>query len=286
MDLKDFREQPDEGLFEKIALRVRRRRLMRMGGAAAVVVVVAAVFCVVLWPTAENGESAAGVQVAQLQPSLTSATSVPETEAMTAAVQIDAEATPAIEPATMPATLAKEETDVRTSKAETEGKTALVPSFTHVAPHLTLPSEPQQELEDPGNYWTCVYIGPAQEENGTTEERNEPMASADNNTAVKAGEQTLHEDNLFWAPNIIVPNSDNDNIRTFSIKFTSAVTQFQITIFNRGGRQVFQSSDPAFVWDGTFKGSALSQGAYVWVMKFRDTSGKPRVERGTVTIVR
>lgn len=285
MDLKDFREQPDEGLFEKIALRVRRRRLMRVGGGAAAVVVVAAVLCVVLWPAAEKSEPVAGVQVAQLQPSLTSVTSFPEAEAMTAAIQIDAEATPAVEPATMPATLAKEETDVRTNKAEVEGDmAALVPSYTHEATHLTLPSEPQQEVK-----WICPNDGAAIVESEPSEERNEPTASSDNNTAVKAGEQPLHEDNLFWAPNIIVPNSDNDNndnIRTFSIKFTSAVTQFQITIFNRGGRQVFHSSDPSFVWDGTFKGTALSQGAYVWVMKFRDSSGKPRVERGTVTIVR
>ena len=57
MDLKDYREQPDSGLFEGITRRVRRRRLMRMGGAAAGVVAVAAVLCVALWPASEDNTS-------------------------------------------------------------------------------------------------------------------------------------------------------------------------------------------------------------------------------------
>ena len=99
-------------------------------------------------------------------------------------------------------------------------------------------------------------------------------------------EENLHEDNLFWTPNIIVPSGDVDANRTFSVKFTSAVSNFHIYIYNRAGHQVYQTSDPSFVWDGTSKGTTLPQGAYIWVMKFRDSAGKPHEERGTVTIIR
>ena len=97
---------------------------------------------------------------------------------------------------------------------------------------------------------------------------------------------TVHEDDLVWAPNVIVPNGDVDDNRTFKLKYSSEVTQFQIFIYNRGGRLVFNSDDPAFTWDGTSRGTALPQGAYVWVAKFRDSTGHPREEHGTVTIIR
>ena len=42
MDLRDYREMPDEGLFEKIERRVRLRRWTRLGGVVAAVVVLAA----------------------------------------------------------------------------------------------------------------------------------------------------------------------------------------------------------------------------------------------------
>jgi len=96
----------------------------------------------------------------------------------------------------------------------------------------------------------------------------------------------VHEDNLMWAPNVIVPNGDVDENRTFKLKFTSAVTDFRIVIFNRGGRQLYQSNDPAFEWDGTHDGTAMPQGAYVWVAKFRDSDGRAHQEKGTVTVLR
>ena len=67
MDWKEYREQPDSGLFENIARRVRHRRLMRWGGAAAGVAAVVAVLCVVLWPSGKAVETVAVQQVAMQQ---------------------------------------------------------------------------------------------------------------------------------------------------------------------------------------------------------------------------
>ena len=83
-----------------------------------------------------------------------------------------------------------------------------------------------------------------------------------------------------------IPAGDVDDNRTFFMRFTSEVTQFHVYIFNRAGHQVFQSSDPSFVWDGTSKGTLLPQGAYVWAMRFRDSSGKLREAHGSVTLIR
>jgi len=67
MDWKDYLEQPDSGLFEKIERRLRRRRLMRRAGVAATVAVVAAVAALALWPASAGNESDASQQVAMLQ---------------------------------------------------------------------------------------------------------------------------------------------------------------------------------------------------------------------------
>lgn len=281
MNLKDYREKPDAGIYEKIERRLRLRRLLRFGSAAAVVAV-AAVLCVLLWPAAPKSEPVNSPQVAQLQPSLSSDTSVPEEKAVNATVPTAEEATPAVGPATMTTTLAMEETDVRTNKAEAEGNmTDLVPSYTHETTPLTLPSEPQQEMK-----WISPNDGVAIVESEPSVERSEPVASADPQTAVKSGEPTLHADNQMWVPNVIVPDGDIDDNRVFKMHFTSSVTDFHIYIFNRGGRQLFTSTDPSFAWDGTHNGTRLPQGAYVWVAQFRDSSGKPHQEQGTVTILR
>lgn len=287
MDLKDYREQPDNGLFEKIALRVRRRRLMRMGGAVAGVVAVAAVLCVVLWPSSEADTPQAGPQVALQLPSQEA---TPATDAMSGQ---QAAEMPGTESATtenndvpvaeaLPSQTRSQVAEEKSAESEAD-LTALVPSYTHRTADLSLPTPPQQELKR-----GCINDGTVIVGREKADADNEPQQPAAQPTQepVKAGEQPLHEDNLFWAPNIIVPSGDVDGNRTFGMKFTSTVTDFQIYIYNRGGRQVFHSTDPAFEWDGTMKGSAVMQGAYVWVMVFRDTTGKQHVERGTVTVIR
>lgn len=287
MDLKDYREQPDKGLFEKIARRVRLRRLMRMGGAAAGVVAVA-VLCVALWPSSEADTPQAGPQVALQLPSQEATPAATMSGQQAAEVQGTEGATtdnsnlPVAEGQQAKTRSQAAEAEVKNAESEAD-MTALVPSYTHRTANLSLPTAPQQELKR-----GCINDGAAVVEVEKADADSDPQQPAAQpvQEVVKAGEQPLHEDNLFWAPNIIVPSGDVDGNRTFGMKFTSTVTDFQIYIYNRGGRQVFHSTDPAFVWDGTMKGSAVMQGAYVWVMRFRDTTGKQHVERGTVTVVR
>lgn len=289
MDLKDYREQPDNGLFENILRRVRRRRLMRIGGAAVGVVAVAAVLCVALWPAsnADTDTQQAGPQVAlQLPPQDAAPTTDATCGQPVAETQGTMGATTGNEgiPVTkgLPLQTRSQVAEVKTAEGEAD-LTALVPAFTHRTADLSLPTTPQQDLRR-----GCINDGSAivESENVESSNNSHPLATQLSPEAEKSSEQPLHEDNLFWAPNIIVPSGDVDANRTFTMKFTSTVSHFQIFIYNRGGRQVFHSTDPAFSWDGTYKGSALSQGAYIWVMKFRDSDGKPHEERGSVTLIR
>ena len=282
MDLKDYRVQPDEGLFEKISQRVRRRRLMRRAGVAAGIAVVAVVVAVVLWPLDDKSDSVASPQVSRNHEILKPRNPESVNPSSNNVQPITADATVAAPP--------KQQSRADSIlaipfKAEqpaerVEENQPLVQQYTApIAAVETKPVlEPRRQTEDePQNPQPQKAVEPTE------------VTAPSVDTPVKSEtpeEPVPHEDNLFWAPNIIVPAGDVDNNRTFSIKFTSAVSHFQIYIYNRGGRQLFHSNDPAFVWDGTFKGSALPQGAYIWLMRFRDSSGKLHEENGTVTLVR
>ena len=72
-----------------------------------------------------------------------------------------------------------------------------------------------------------------------------------------------------WLPNAFSPNGDGIN-DTFGPKYGSEVKiGFNLRIFNKWGEQIFESSDLAKGWDGTFKGQLCLPGLYTWVMEFK-----------------
>jgi gliding motility-associated-like protein len=301
MDWKDYLEQPDSGLFEKIERRLRRRRLMRRAGVAATVAVVAAVAALALWPASAGNESDASQQVAMLQS--------PEGISRSDGFRPDKSAVSnengeALKPATsntpeavMPDRKPRKDSIIVIPSKE-DSPLDVVDAISSIGAQpkpVSVATDETKERQLPEGKTNVMFESRRQSANelqnpylqkvvDVIDSVVQPVYTPVKNDPVE--EPLPHEDNLFWAPNVIVPAGDVDDNRTFSMKFTSTVSQFTITIFNRGGRQVFQSNDPAFVWDGTFKGSALSQGAYIWVAKFRDSAGKLHEEHGTVTLIR
>ena len=278
MDLRNYRVEPDKGLFEKIERRVARRRWMRMGGGAAVVCVVVAVVALMVWPKGEVVQEGLVAQ-ADVQPAAVAVESadvavVPE-EATTVA-QVPAVKTERVgerEVAEAAPTAVVAERNSETVAAVVEAKPALEPA---VKPASVKPVPVAEKKE-------MVAEQPVENQEGAT------VDLETESTVVKGNDPSqlpVHIDNLVWAPNVIMPNGDVDDNRRFKLKFSSSVTEFRILIYNRGGRQVFVSEDPNFEWDGTFNGTVMPQGAYVWVAKFRDTDNHPHQEKGTVTIVR
>lgn len=52
-------------------------------------------------------------------------------------------------------------------------------------------------------------------------------------------------------------------------------------VVDRGGQVLFSSKDPeTLLWDGTFNGSFVNQGAYMYVLKYRVGDGKNKTLRG------
>ena len=309
MDLKDYKVQPDEGLFEQIEQRLKMRRMVRVwSGVAAVVVVCVAVAAVMMGNPAGKPQGTEGEVVGQA-----TVTENVLQEVTTHQEDIHLRQLQEVKSiqGTAPSSLRGTPSNLGgelLAKTEPNGSS---PKFAPLRSQAMSPKEPGRGEVDARRVdggvcknETVSRVVPADqtEAASTVDAIAQPIVSlayTSSDTegeqpqteplpAAKAGEQVVpvHIDDLLWAPNVIVPNGDVDDNRTFKLKFTSAVTDFHVYIYNRGGRQVFTSVDPTFEWDGTHNGTAMPQGAYVWVVKFRDSAGKLQQEKGTVTIIR
>ncbi len=68
-------------------------------------------------------------------------------------------------------------------------------------------------------------------------------------------------------PNVFTPNGDGDNdlFIPFPYRF---IDHIDLEIFNQWGGKVFETSDPAILWDGTnLQGKDLSEGTYFYICK-------------------
>jgi gliding motility-associated-like protein len=88
-----------------------------------------------------------------------------------------------------------------------------------------------------------------------------------------------------YLPSAFTPNGDGKN-DLFRPVFAGAASAFRFVVFDRWGRAVFESSSPSGAWDGTTKGQRQPPGVYVWVCEYKLFAQPPRVQRGTVTLLR
>ena len=102
----------------------------------------------------------------------------------------------------------------------------------------------------------------------------------------------------FYAPTAFTPNGDGDNDFFYISGNGIDSNGFMLTIYNRYGERMFKTttfdmeSPQSMAWDGTNDGSILkgdkiaTTGAYNWVCKFLDFTGKPHEKRGTVFLMK
>lgn len=76
-----------------------------------------------------------------------------------------------------------------------------------------------------------------------------------------------------FLPNAFSPNGDgiNDDFRPF-LPTDVEVLDYMFRVFDRWGNLVFETNQTEVAWDGTFRGSALPQGVFVYFLhvKYRD----------------
>lgn len=85
-------------------------------------------------------------------------------------------------------------------------------------------------------------------------------------------------------PQVFSPGREKNN--TLSVNYTN-VDNFEITVYNRWGIEVFKSTDPDFVWDGKdLSGEYLLTGTYVYIIKANGSGKRNYLNKGTIAVLR
>ncbi len=66
---------------------------------------------------------------------------------------------------------------------------------------------------------------------------------------------------------------------------SSGVTEYNLRIYTRSGRQVFETSDINVGWDGYYQGQKADPGVYIWKVRGVFKNGDPFVQGGDVTLI-
>lgn len=87
-------------------------------------------------------------------------------------------------------------------------------------------------------------------------------------------------------PTGFTPNGDGRNDVFKPLGSAEFASEYQFTIFNRWGQEVFRSTDPLIGWDGSFKGSQALTGVYAYVITYKNAFGESKIAKGNVTLTR
>lgn len=87
-----------------------------------------------------------------------------------------------------------------------------------------------------------------------------------------------------WFPNIFTPGKETNN--RFCGHVNCKLKSYKMTIFDRCGTFLFGTTDVEECWDGTAKGQALPQGAYVYKYEIHTMDGLFYSRMGAITLIR
>jgi len=85
-------------------------------------------------------------------------------------------------------------------------------------------------------------------------------------------------------PTAFTPNGDGLN-DVLELK-GRYLQNFVFIIVDRNGQEVFRATDRTLPWDGTIRGHAPVNGAYVWRFDLTGEDNQPFRQTGTITILK
>lgn len=94
---------------------------------------------------------------------------------------------------------------------------------------------------------------------------------------------TVSESKLSF-PNAFSPNGDEKNPK-FKAKEYQSIVEFHAYIFNRWGQKLYEWTDPAGEWDGTYNGNVVRDGTYFLLVKARGADGREYNIRKDVNVL-
>lgn len=89
-----------------------------------------------------------------------------------------------------------------------------------------------------------------------------------------------------YCPTAFTPNGNGMN-DAFTPVSNEVLSAYHLYISNRWGTIVFESTDTNITWDGTYQGSLVEIGVYVWTIEYKCLySDVSEAKRGTVVVLR
>jgi gliding motility-associated-like protein len=92
--------------------------------------------------------------------------------------------------------------------------------------------------------------------------------------------------NQLFIPDIFTPNATGPAVNEKLCAYSNCIRLFSFIIYNRWGEQVFETTDIAACWDGTYKGKESPSGIYAFKLYAEQIDGTIVDKKGTITLVR
>ncbi len=89
--------------------------------------------------------------------------------------------------------------------------------------------------------------------------------------------------NLF-VPDAFTPN--DDGLNDIFMPKGNGISKYNLSIYDRWGNRIFETSDPATGWSGPVNGDNSADNVYQWLIECTDTHGKTKTLTGHVTCAR
>jgi gliding motility-associated-like protein len=99
-------------------------------------------------------------------------------------------------------------------------------------------------------------------------------------------ELLIEPDFTFYIPNAFTPNNNRKNEAFRPYGEGVDWTSLQFYIYTRWGEQIYYTADIESPWDGTFKGSPVESGVYVYRIDINDLKGEGHSYKGKVILLR
>ena len=89
---------------------------------------------------------------------------------------------------------------------------------------------------------------------------------------------------LLDVPNAFTPGRFGQNGIIKVMGF--GITHMDFRIYNRWGKMVFESVDPAVGWDGTYRGEVQPMDVYAYTLEADFSNGTHIIKKGDITLIR
>jgi len=94
-----------------------------------------------------------------------------------------------------------------------------------------------------------------------------------------------YESTCVYVPNAFSPNGDHTNDIEY-VYGGACITSMDFIIYDRWGNKIFESKNPAYGWDGTYKGQAMNTGSFAYYLTALLQDGTAVTKKGNITLVR